>query len=136
MATKSVLLVDDDLSVRLSLPPVLASSEVEVCTAASFEEAASMLEASTFDLVITDLRLSGTLELEGLELIERIKRRSPGSEVVLLTGFGSAELTTEAIKRGATETWEKSISIQEIVVRVRALGIPVAVSGSYRSRSS
>jgi len=67
-------------------------------------EAKSVLSNRSFDLVITDLRLAdGT----GIELITHIKQQTPNTEVILMTAFGSTEVTIEAIKRGAYYYLEK-----------------------------
>jgi DNA-binding NtrC family response regulator len=136
MTTKAVLLVDDDSSVRLSLPAVLSGPDVEVVTASSYEDARAILERHTFDLVITDLRLSGTRELEGLDLIELVRTRAPSTPIILISGFLSGEIAREALERGASQTWLKTIPIRDLVERVRVLGIPAGITGSCRNRSS
>lgn len=118
---KSILIVDDEASVRESLAPVLESDEVQVNSASSVAEAEEFLKEQKFDLVITDLRLGGTLGTEGLDLISRIKELEPSTQVVLMTAFGSREVEIEARRRGASDFWKKSILIPDLVSRVRAL---------------
>lgn len=118
---KSILIVDDEASVRESLAPVLESNEVLVNSASTVAEAEEFLKEQKFDLVITDLRLGGTLGTEGLDLITRIKELEPSTLVVLMTAFGSREVEMEARRRGASDFWKKSILIPELVSRVRAL---------------
>jgi DNA-binding NtrC family response regulator len=122
---KTILIVDDEASVRESLAPILESEEVRVNEAASVAEAEQILKAQKFDLVITDLRLGGTRGTEGLDLITRIKELEPTTQVVLMTAFGSREVELEARRRGAADFWKKSILIPELISRVRALGIPI-----------
>ena len=118
---KSILIVDDEASVRESLAPVLESDEVKVDSASSLGEAEEFLKVQKFDLVITDLRLGGTLGTEGLDLISRIKELEPTTRVVLMTAFGSREVEQEARRRGASDFWKKSILIPDLVSRVRTL---------------
>jgi DNA-binding NtrC family response regulator len=118
---KSILIVDDEASVRESLVPVLESDEVTVSSAASVAEAEQILMKQKYDLVITDLRLGGTLGTEGLELITRIKELEPSTQVVLMTAYGSRDVELEARRRGASDFWKKSILIPDLVSRVRAL---------------
>ena len=125
--SKSILIVDDDDSITSSLASLLGSDAVKVRTASTMEQAVQLLGAWTFDLVITDLRLRGKIGMEGLELISRIKARTPETRVVLFTAYGSPEIECEARQRGAADYWEKKIPIPALVERVRALGIPAGL---------
>ena len=129
LRVKKVLIVDDDAAVLLGLPAVLESPAVQVATAASLLEARELLETQSVDLVITDLRLRGRTDTDGMELISWIKERYPETEVALITGLGSGELRDEALRRGAAAYWEKSISMPELVAQVNALGIPAGSAG-------
>jgi len=122
---RSVLIVDDEESVRTGLASILESDEVDVKAVASLEEAAGLLRRDPFDLVVTDLRMSGPFGFEGLEVIWRVKERSPGTRIVLFTAFGTREVKEAARRLGAFDCWSKSTPILEIVSRIRALGIPV-----------
>jgi DNA-binding NtrC family response regulator len=122
---KTILIVDDEASVRESLTPILESEDVQVNSAASAEEAEVILKDHKFDLVITDLRLGGSMGTEGLDLISRVKELEPSTQVVLMTAFGSREVEMEARRRGAADFWKKSILIPDLISRVRALGIPI-----------
>ncbi|PWT87918.1 MAG: response regulator [Acidobacteria bacterium] len=122
---KRILIVDDELSIQESLKPLLESAEITVIGASSLEEAKALLDQSHFDLVLTDLRLTGTDGKEGLELITKVKQNMPETPVVLMTAFGSTEIEKEARKRGASDYWTKSIRIGDMLSRIRSLGIPV-----------
>ena len=125
MDRKTILIVDDDDTTRSSLVSLLASDAVAVHTASTVEEAESLLEAETFDLVIVDLSLTGRVGTEGLELISKMRQRAPATQVVLFTGYGSPEIEREARRRGVDDYWEKTIPIPALIGRIRALGIPV-----------
>lgn len=125
MEHKSVLIVDDEKTTRSGLAALLESDAVVVRTASTMEEAERLLKTETFDLVITDLRLTGTVGAEGFELISQIKARTPETPVVLFTAYGSPEIEREARERGAADYWEKTIPIPALIEKVRALGIPV-----------
>jgi len=136
MDRKRILIVDDDDAVTSSLRSILQSDALEVQTASTMEGAVMLLKAGTFDLVITDLRLTGSVGMEGFELISRIKQRTPETPVVLFTGYGSPEIEQQARQRGAADYWEKTIPIPALIERVRALGIPVGSGlwpGDYRT---
>jgi DNA-binding NtrC family response regulator len=125
MDRKTLLIVDDDDSTLSSLVVLLKSDAVTLRTASTAEEAEALLKSHTFDLVITDLHLSGRVGLEGLEVISRVKAQSPQTPVVLFTAFGSPEIEQEARRRGATDYWVKTMHIRTLVEKVRTLGIPV-----------
>ena len=93
-----ILIVDDEPSVTGSLEMILTEAGFEVFTAASFAEVASLLSQTLVNLVITDLRLS---DASGIDVIKHVKQNSPDVEVILMTGFGSLDITIEAIKAGA-----------------------------------
>lgn len=122
---KQVLIVDDDPSVRAGLPRILASTEVEVATAESLEDAEAILDRLEIDLVLCDLRLSGLEGREGLELVSWVRDRRPKTAVLLMTAFGSGEIREEAFRLGAAAYWEKRRPIEELLQQVRALGIRV-----------
>ena len=103
-SANTILVVDDDRSVTGALATILRSAGYVALTANSLAEAMSVLGSRSFDLVITDLRLAdGT----GIDLITHIKKQTPDTEVILMTAFGSIEITIEAIKRGAYYYLEK-----------------------------
>jgi DNA-binding NtrC family response regulator len=120
---KSVLIVDDDDSICASLVSLLRSDVVETQIASTVEEAEALLKTECFDLAIVDLRLGGSGGVEGLELISIIKARTPGTQVVLFTCYGSPEIEREARERGAADYWEKTIKIASLIERLRIMGI-------------
>lgn len=100
MPKARVLAVDDQLYFRTFLEGLLAEEGYEVETAAGGEEALHALERDRFDLVITDLVMP---EMDGSELIKRIKERWPGQAVVIVSGVGDVQTAVDAMKYGATE---------------------------------
>ncbi len=100
MPKARVLAVDDQLYFRTFLEGLLVEEGYEVETAAGGEEALRALERDRFDLVITDLVMP---EMDGSELIKRIKERWPGQAVVIVSGVGDVQTAVDAMKYGATE---------------------------------
>lgn len=99
-----ILVVDDEECMTSVLDLILSESGYEVAIANNLLEATNVLRDRPIDLVITDLRLSdGT----GIDLIAQIKKETPDTEVVLMTAYGSLDITIEAIKRGAYYYLEK-----------------------------
>lgn len=103
-STKSILVVDDECSITDSLSLILGDLGFDVLVAHSVAEAMKILAEMNFDLVITDLCLS---DASGIDLITHIKAEKPETEVILMTAYGSVDITIEAIKRGAYYYLEK-----------------------------
>ena len=120
-----VLVVDDDETVRVAMLDLLSSPSVAVLTADSLPAARETLEREEVDLVITDLRLRGRRDTDGLVLLSWIKRRRPKLPVLLITGLGGSGIDREAERLGAAGCWRKTMPIGDLVGRVRALGVPV-----------
>lgn len=95
-----VLVVDDDLSLRLTLALLLRARGFEVDQAASAEDALERLARDPFDAVVSDVRMG---PLSGVDLAVRAKRRWPSLKVVLMSGFCQAEALAGAEVAGFTE---------------------------------
>ncbi len=122
---KRLLIVDDEPTILLTLSYALRSEGVEVMTASRLEPAEEALSRYAFDVVIVDIRMSGILGIEGLELLSYIKRYWPKTEVIVMTAFGSEEIKKEAYERGARYYYDKPVDIRELTRAVRELGLPV-----------
>ncbi|HEX5890310.1 MAG TPA: sigma-54 dependent transcriptional regulator [Pyrinomonadaceae bacterium] len=101
---KKILVVDDEPTVTGSLELILSEAGYEVLTAHTVADAIGVLKQTPVDLVITDLRLS---DASGIDLTLHIKRTTPDVEVILMTAYGSIDVTIEAIKAGAYYYLEK-----------------------------
>jgi DNA-binding response OmpR family regulator len=123
--TKRILIVDDEPTILLTLSYALRSPGVEVITASRLEPAEEALSRYPFDVVIVDIRMSGIWGVEGLELLGYIKRRWPDTVVIIMTAYGSEELKQDALERGARYYFNKPIDIEDLMQRIRELGIPV-----------
>jgi DNA-binding NtrC family response regulator len=116
---ESILVVDDERSITEALELILGEQGYEVKTAQTAAEAEKLINARPFDLVFTDLRLP---DASGIELLTRVKNASPDSEVILMTGHGSLDVTIEAIKKGAYYYLEKPFTPEQVsVLATRAL---------------
>lgn len=121
---KKILIVDDEQSILLSLSHALKTDGVEVVACDEIEAAEEALGNSRFDLVIADIRMSGVNGIEGLELLSYIKQHY-AAEVIIMTGYGSEEIETEAYRRGALHYFMKPIDIRALMNIVGSMGIPV-----------
>ena len=96
----TVLIVDDDESIRSVLCEVLAQDGFRADSASTAEDALRKISSREFDLVITDVRMSG---MDGLELQNKIKMQSDHVEVVIITAYGDIPMSVQAMKQGAFE---------------------------------
>lgn len=124
-APKKILIVDDEPTILLTLSYALRSRDVDVITASRLEPAEEALKKHTFDLVIADIRMSGMLGEEGLELLTYIKRNWPGTKVIIMTAHGTDEVRQDAYARGAVHYYQKPVDIRELMQKIEELGIPL-----------
>jgi len=108
---KRILIVDDDRGITELLSLILSEAGFEVLTAHSFTESLTVLNNTQLDLVITDLCLP---DATGIDVITHVKSETPDTEVILMTGHGSLDVTIEAIKRGAYYYLEKPLAMDRL----------------------
>ncbi len=115
MQPKSILVVDDEASVRTSLEKVLNKEGYITTTASSGHEAIKMLARTPVDIVLSDLKMP---EGDGLELLRALKKNKSSTEVILITGYGTVEAAVEAMKEGAydfiTKPFKKAVILSTI----------------------
>ena len=117
--TAHILIVDDDPLVPRTLRILLRKHGHEVEAAARVDEALSLLEMQPFDLIISDINMPGA---DGFELLARVKRESPHTEVILVTGYGTIENAVRGMREGAFDYVTKPVLDEEMVMVVeRAL---------------
>lgn len=122
---KRILIVDNELTILLTLSHILKKDEVRVMISKKIETAEEALKRHFFDLVITDISMLGMHGIEGLELCSYIKDKSPKTEVIIMSAYGSDEIRNESYKRGAYFYFEKPINIYHLLNKCKGLGIPV-----------
>jgi two-component system C4-dicarboxylate transport response regulator DctD len=116
MTPGSVLIVDDEETLRQSASEWLALSGFETETAASASAALARLGQRRFDALISDVRMPG---MDGLALLEAALKADPGLPVILLTGHGDIALAVEAMRAGAHDFLEKPYDADHLVAVLR-----------------
>ena len=113
---QSVLVIDDDASLRYTLDAVLSDAglAVEVCETGPAGLAA--FEARGADVVLTDLAMPG---MDGMQVLERLRATDPGVPVVMLTAHGSERVAVAAMKAGAYDYLPKPFDPDELVLAVK-----------------
>lgn len=109
---KTILVVDDDEVLRTRLQRSFVKRGFLVRTAGNFEEAVQSVREQAPDMAVLDLKMPGR---SGMELLQEIKSLSPGTRVVMLTGYGSITNAVEAVKLGATNYVTKPADADQVL---------------------
>ncbi len=106
-----ILLVEDEQPSREAMTLLLSSAGYELTPCATGNEALQALGQEQFDIVLTDLLLP---DINGIDILSRVKELSPITEVILITGYASAETAVKAMKEGAFDYITKPLNIDEL----------------------
>lgn len=106
-----ILVVDDEPSVLESFKMILQIKDYDVTAVLSGLEAVQALQKESFDMAFVDLRLPG---MDGIEILQAIKRQSPATEVIIVTAYASEESQANAITYGALDYIRKPFLMEEI----------------------
>ncbi|GAB6096549.1 sigma-54 dependent transcriptional regulator [Desulfatiferula olefinivorans] len=107
----SILVVDDDAMTLKRLAQLLSRNGCEIRTASDGAEALGLIRENRFDIVLTDLMID---QVDGLDLLEQAKKRSPDTEVIIITGYASVDSAIDATKKGAFHYLQKPIRPDEV----------------------
>ncbi len=142
----SILVIDDNDTLREGMAVSLSRAGHAVVAAASGAEGLAAAEKQRFDLTVTDLKMDG---IDGIEVVRRLRARDPEAAVLIVTAFGTIETAVTAIKEGALDFLTKPFSPEvlrtkvdkglEVVqlrretgaLREQARGLKEMVSGSF-----
>jgi ATP-dependent Lon protease len=111
-----ILVVDDEEIARRNLAHVLDKEHYSVTTASNGKEALKELNASEFDVVITDLKMSSG---DGMELLEKTRLLHPDTRVIIVTGYATIPSAVEAIKKGTFSYIAKPFKLDEVRAAVK-----------------
>jgi len=123
MRPAAILIVDDDPSIHELIGAMLAEEPWKLDSAASGEEALSLLEGRTYDLVLTDILMPG---MDGLALLAELRKRYPAVPVVVMTVKNTPEHILGSLRREATAYISKPFERDALIVTLQsALGASV-----------
>jgi len=111
-----LLVVDDERGIVVALKGLFTKEGYEVETADSGEQALEKFKAGFFDVVITDLSMK---EMDGLQLLKRIRELEPYTAVLMITAYGSQRIAVDAMKAGAEDYLPKPFDNDELRLKVR-----------------
>ena len=107
----TILTIDDEENIRNGLADNFELEGYEVKQAASGEEGLALIEEGGIDLVITDLRMDG---ISGSEVVKKVTSEHPGIPIIVLTGHGSIDDATAALKAGAFDFLTKPLDLDHL----------------------
>jgi DNA-binding NtrC family response regulator len=130
MATKDILVVDDEVGIRELLSEILFDEGYRIHLAENATQARSFREQHVPDLVLLDIWMPDT---DGLTLLkEWVERGQLTMPVIMMSGHGTIETAMEAMRIGASDFLEKPIALQKLLATVaKAIQYGVPVAGSH-----
>ena len=112
----SVLIVDDEKNIRLTLTQTLKSLDIEIDTAVNGEEALQKIIGKKYDILLLNFHLPG---MNGIEVLRKLRDIRPDISVIVITAYGSVDSAVEAMKLGAVEYVQKPFIPDEIRTMVK-----------------
>lgn len=113
----TILIVDDEESLRLTLRLRLSAQGFNVLVAEDGEKALEQLHSNRIDLVLLDINMPN---MDGIEALGHITQMFPDVDVMMLTGFADFTTAIDCLKKGAKDYLVKPIEVTELITRVRA----------------
>ena len=112
-----ILVVDDELDIRELVAGVLEDEGYDTRSAADSDAALEAIATRRPSLVLLDVWLQGS-KLDGLELLDEIKRRDPSIPVLVISGHGNIDTAVAAIRKGASDFIEKPFEAERLLLMV------------------
>ncbi|MFN6196367.1 MAG: sigma-54-dependent transcriptional regulator [Planctomycetota bacterium] len=114
-----ILLVEDEATIAVTLTDDLEAAGYEVKHVADGKAAISELGQTSYDVVITDVRLPGA---DGMQVLQAAKRARPDTEVLVMTAFATVEPAVEAMRLGAVDYIPKPFLNEQVLERIQRIG--------------
>lgn len=106
-----IMVLDDEPIVCKRLKPALEKQGYEVDTFTLSSEAMQQIQQVDYDIIITDLKMKG---IDGMQLLTEAKRRSPHTEIIVITGFATMDTAKESFQKGVFDFIAKPFKLSEI----------------------
>lgn len=104
-----ILVVDDEPAVLFAYRKLIEREGIEVDSSTNLQGAIKNLKTNHYLAVITDLRLEGTENTDGLKIINAGRENQPGAKLIMVTGYGNTEIEQMAFASGVTHYFEKPV---------------------------
>jgi DNA-binding NtrC family response regulator len=116
MTQKRILLIDNEEGLCRMMEAVLQDNGFAVKAYTRSFEALEEFQPDQWDMVISDVKMPG---MDGLEVLQRIKARAPGTPVIMITGFATVEMSIQALRKGAYDMLTKPFEPEELLYRIK-----------------
>ncbi len=116
-----ILVVDDQKGIRLTLSAIMAHQGYDVTEVEDGYQAIEEVTSATFDVVFLDIKMPG---INGVQSFREIKKISPQSAVVMMTGFSVEDLVREALDEGARTVLYKPFQVERVLSLVESFVTP------------
>jgi two-component system nitrogen regulation response regulator NtrX len=113
---ETILVVDDEESIRLSLEGILHDEGFRALVASNGEDGISIAQEEDPDLILLDIWMPG---IDGMETLARIKEIRPNQPVIMMSGHGTIETAVKATRLGAYDFIEKPLSLEKILLSIQ-----------------
>ncbi len=113
---KKILVIDDELIIRVSCERALSSEGYEVKAVSSGSEGLALLEKEPFTLILLDLKMPG---MDGMDVLEKINEKWPEAKVIVITGYSTVETAVKVLRSGAFNYIEKPFTPDTLLAAVK-----------------
>ena len=113
-----ILIVDDEVNLLKTLSDILSKNGYDVSVARDAHTALRTLEKGGFDIALLDVRMP---QMNGVELLEKIKQEHRGIEVIIMTAYGTIDTAIKSIKLGAYAYMLKPLDIDEMLTNIQKI---------------
>lgn len=120
---KRVLLADDEESLLLAFKKLLQGPGMTIDTTQTLTDAQHLIKKYFYDIIIADLRLTGTVEMEGLSIVSDARKLYPNVKIIILTAYGDSKIRKKVMNAGVSYFFEKPVSVLQIKKLFTELGI-------------
>lgn len=110
-----ILVVDDEVNLLKALSDILKKNGYEVAVARDGPSALQILQKDSFDVALLDIRMP---QMNGVELLEKLKAQHQGMEVIVMTAYGTIETAKRSMKLGAYDYILKPLDIDEVLMNI------------------
>ncbi len=111
-----LLIVDDEKNIRRTLRMVLSEENLAMTDCGSAEEALRLMREDPADVMLLDIKLPG---MDGIKLLEKIRKDWPGTEVIMISGHGTIQDAVGSTRLGAYDFLEKPLDRDRVILSVR-----------------
>jgi DNA-binding NtrC family response regulator len=115
MSEKYILVIDDEDDVLELLKELIEKMGYNALTASNAQEALDILDNTKVDVIISDLLMP---EMDGIELLKRVKARKGDIPFLVITGHPTVETAVDAIKKGAYDYLPKPFQMQDVAIKI------------------